>query len=94
MVGSCGDRRWFVVCANIVEKGRHRRKWHRGSAEFVSSLDKGLREGAHLIEEIHEPSQLRSLEACQILVLFVALNQGTEATREVERRRIQRVEAM
>ena len=49
---------------------------------------KGLRESAHSIEEIHEPSQLRPLEAGQILILFVMLNQAMEVTREIKRRSI------
>ena len=48
----------------------------------------GRRKSTHFIEEIHESGQLRSTEVGQILLPFVILNQGTEATREIERRRI------
>jgi len=54
----------------------------------LRSWTKDLRENTHFIEEIHQPSQLRSLEVCQVLFLFVVPDQGTEATGEIERRRI------
>jgi len=40
------------------------------------------------MEKTHEPSQLRSLEAGQILFLFVMADQAIEVTREIERRRV------
>jgi len=51
-------------------------------------LTKNRRDGTYFIKEIHQPSQLRSLQAGQILFLFVMPNQGMEARQEIKRRRI------
>ena len=44
MAGSRGDRRLLVVCVDTAEKGRGRRRWHRGPAESVSSLENRQKE--------------------------------------------------
>jgi len=48
----------------------------------------------HFVEEIHQPSQLRSPKARQVAFLFVALDQAIEEPRDLRRRTIKRVEVL
>ena len=49
-------------------------------------------ENAHLVEEIHEPIQIRSLEIGQIVIFSIALDQVGEIAGKIRRRSIERVE--
>jgi hypothetical protein len=46
----------------------------------------------HLIEEIDQTSQLRSLETQQIVIFVIALDQVVETVRKFERKSVERVE--
>ena len=48
----------------------------------------------HFVEEIHQPSQLRSLETGQIPILLVTPNQAIEVAREFLGRGIERVKVL
>ena len=53
---------------------------------------KGGRGSTYSIEEIHQPVQLRSLKAGQILILFIVLNQAIEVAQEIGGRGVERIE--
>ena len=72
-----------VCCGDSIE----------GLQSMSHSGENGKTECAHFIDEIQKLSQLRSLELGKILLLLVMPGYGIEMTREIERRRIQRVEA-
>ena len=52
------------------------------------------RESTHFVKEIHQPIQLRSLKAGQILVSFIVLNQAIEVAREIWGGDFERVEVL
>ena len=53
---------------------------------------RGEKESAHPVEEIHQLSQLRSLETQQIRVFAVAFDQVIKITGEVKRRGVEGIE--
>ena len=57
-------------------------------------LMKGYKDSAYFIEEIHQSSQLGSLQAGQILFLFVTLDQPVKMAQEVRGRSAERTEAL
>ena len=55
---------------------------------------KGRGENTHFTEEIHQPSQLGSLQTGQILFLFVILDQAVKVAQEIRGRSVEQVEAL
>ena len=46
----------------------------------------------YFIEEIHQPSQIGSLQVGQILILFVILDQAVKMAQDIRGRNVERVE--